>query len=81
MLEGNEEVVQHQLRAGNISLGRPAGQCAKEQRKRDAPEQSTEEAPSSKEVGKKSEEEKRKREEEKRKREEEGEEGEGEEYE
>ena len=33
MLEGNEEVVQHQLRAGNISLGRPAGQCAKEQKK------------------------------------------------
>ena len=51
MLEGNEEVVQLQLRAGNISSGRPAGQCAKEQKKRDASEQSTEEAPSSEEVG------------------------------
>ena len=50
MLEGNEEVVQLQLRAGNISSGRPAGQCAKEQKKRDASEQSTEEAPSSEEV-------------------------------
>ena len=50
MLEGNEEVVQHQLRAGNISSGRAAGQCAKEQKKRDASEQSTEEAPSSEEV-------------------------------
>jgi len=36
MLEGNEEVVQLQMRAGNISTGRPAGQCAKEQKKRDA---------------------------------------------
>ena len=43
MLEGNEEVVQLLLRAGNFSSGRPAGQCAKEQKKRDASEQSTEE--------------------------------------
>ena len=43
MLEGNEEVVQHQLRAANISSGRLAGQCTKEQKKRDASEQSTEE--------------------------------------
>jgi hypothetical protein len=50
MLEGNEEVVQLQLRAGNISSGGPAGQCAQEQKKRDASEQSTEEAPSSEEV-------------------------------
>ena len=49
MLEGNEEVVQHQLRAANISSGRLAGQCTKEQKKRDASEQSTEEAPSSRE--------------------------------
>ena len=47
MLESNDEVVQMQVRAGNVSLGRAAGQCAKEQKKRDASEQSTEEAWSS----------------------------------
>ena len=31
ILEGNEEVVQLQVHAGNISSGRPPGQCAKEQ--------------------------------------------------
>ena len=38
MLEGNEEVVLCQVRAGNVSSGRSAGQCARQQKKRDAPE-------------------------------------------
>jgi len=51
MLEGNEEVVQLQLRAGNISSGRPAGQCAKEQKKRDASQQPPQCRPCGKEGG------------------------------